>query len=70
MEPKKMINEAVGSAVLKTTPVGGVAVASLWGFALADWTLILACVVALVQIISALVGIWLKVRNRDKYNEE
>lgn len=66
METKKMVNEALGSAVLKSAPVGGVGVAALWGVALADWTLIIACLVGLAQLIHSLYSTYLKWKNRNQ----
>ena len=66
METKQMMNEAIGSAVLKSTPTGAVAIASLWGFALADWTMIIAITVGVCQIIYTVVATVVKWRNRNK----
>lgn len=66
METTKMMNEAIGSAVLKSTPVGSVALASLWGIALSDWTMIIAILVGVVQIIYTVTATVIKWRNRNR----
>ena len=66
METNKMITEAIGSTMVKTAPVGSVALATAWGVSLADWTLIIAILVGVAQIIYTLISAWVKWRNRDK----
>lgn len=66
METNKMITEAIGSTVVKSAPVGSVALATAWGVSLADWTLIIAILVGVAQIIYTLISAWVKWRNRDK----
>ena len=68
METNKMITEAIGSTVVKSAPVGSVALATAWGVSLADWTLIIAILVGVSQIIYTLISAWVKWRNRDKEN--
>ncbi len=69
METKDMINEAIGSTVLKSAPVGSVALATMWGIALSDWTMIIAITVGVCQIIYTLVATWVKWRNRNNKGE-
>lgn len=66
----KMINEAIGSTVVKSAPVGSVALATAWGIALSDWTMIIAILVGVAQIIHTCVGIWLKWKHRNNYKGE
>ena len=66
METKQMMNEAIGSAVLKSTPVGSVALAGAWGIALSDWTMIIAILVGVVQIIYTVTATVIKWRNRNR----
>lgn len=66
METNKMITEAIGGTVVKSAPVGSVALASAWGVSLSDWTLITATLVGIAQIIYTLMSAWVKWRNRDK----
>ena len=61
-----MITEAIGSTVVKSAPVGSVALATVWGVSLSDWTLITAVLVGIAQIIYTLISAWVKWRNRDK----
>lgn len=71
MDTSKMINEALGSAVLKSTPVGSVALASAWGIALSDWTMIIAILVGVAQIIYTITSTVIKWRNRNRrWNDE
>lgn len=67
MEINKMINEAIGSTVLKSAPVGSVALATAWGIALSDWTMIIAILVGFAQIVYTCTGIYMKWKYRDKY---
>ena len=66
METREMITEAVGRTVIKSAPVGSVALATAWGVSLSDWTLITAVFVGVAQIIYTLMSTWVKWRNRDK----
>lgn len=66
METNKMITEAIGSTVVKSAPVGSVALASAWGVSLSDWTLITAVLVGIAQIIYTLMSAWVTWRNRDR----
>jgi len=66
MEIKQMMNEAIGSAVLKSTPVGSIALASAWGIALSDWTMIIAILVGVAQIIYTVTSTVIKWRNRNR----
>lgn len=68
METNKIITEAIGSTVVKSAPVGSVALATAWGVSLSDWTLITAVFVGIAQIIYTLISAWVKWRNRDKEN--
>lgn len=67
MEMNKMINEAIGSTVVKSAPVGSVALATAWGIALSDWTMIIAILVGVAQIIYTCTSIYMKWKYRDKY---
>ena len=66
METKQMINEALGGAVLKSAPTGAVAIAAVWGVALADWTMIVAITVGVMQIIYTGISTYVKWSNRNK----
>ena len=66
METNKMITEAIGSTVVKSAPVGSVALASAWGVSLSDLTLITAVFVGIAQIIYSLMSTWVTWRNRGK----
>ena len=44
----------------------GVGVAAVWGVALADWTLIIACLVGLAQLIHSLYSTYLKWKHRNQ----
>lgn len=67
METKQMFNEAIGSTVVKSAPVGSVALATMWGITLSDWTMIIAILVGVAQIIYTLMAMWVKWKYRDKY---
>lgn len=69
MDTNKMINEAIGSTVVKSAPVGSVALATLWGIALSDWTLIIAILVGVCQIVYTLMATWVKWKNRNNKGE-
>lgn len=69
MELNKMINEVVGSTVIKSAPVGSIALATAWGFALSDWTMIIAILVGVCQIIYTITATVVKWRNRNNKGE-
>lgn len=69
MEAKRMINDAIGSTVIKSAPVGSVALAGMWGVALSDWTMITAILVGVAQIIYTLVATWVRWKNRNNKDE-
>lgn len=69
METKQMINNAIGSTVVKSAPVGSVALATMWGITLSDWTLIIAIIVGVCQILYTIMATWVKWKNRNNKGE-